>query len=558
MLQNSICNLARNVTDLYTIYSLLELTHPFILNPYTIMYDEDFYVYVYCSTCLFQKLCRFKKKKKQSEMKQKDSGEVYPLLTKDWLGTPTYKQVPTARHIRTGDEETQEQDFEDDEEVLDLVDRKKKRWVNMVWIDVLLLVTDFIQIFALIQSMATRWVYPEAWLRNTYYFFVVNIDVWEFMKFYNESSYISVQGYDLESDRIGVSFKTVMYACYFGLAVLALCYGVLHFVIRSSCYPLHWARKFMSWVQFVCMNIIHFLTLPVGIILFRIYQCEGEFNKVFTINEYFCFKPDHWTFAAPAIVYMCVVFLAYPAFLVWKIRQEGMTGTEKGYLAFILMKETEYKIHLNRSWLYDSLWIFSSFKHRGRYYRSALQLVKLVLLVIFAGAFNSIKLQSLLTTLWLLVVFIAAVVCRPFRLTSCNVFLAFSILCNIGNGFLGSMIAAYTPYTIPSAWLTSGYTYWFLAFIQACWAFSLFVLLVYLLSRTLCHSTKYCYKRPVWPNIASSGHGRLTTETKKFMAAIIKAKIALGKFVLVFTTHWSGISIVDNNQFKVKKCLNET
>lgn len=462
-------------------------------------------------------------------MRQKNSGEVYPLLTKDWLGTPTYKQVPAARNLRATDEEVEIPEFEDDEEVLDVVDRKRKRWVNMVWIDVFLLVTDFLQIFALIQSMSTRWVYPEKWLRNTYYFFVVNIDVWEFSKFYNESSYISVQDYYLESNRIGVSFKNVLYVCYFGTAGLALCYGVLHFFVRFCSYPLHWARKLMSWVQFLFMNLIHFLTLPVGIELFRIFQCEGEFNKVYVMNEYYCFTADHWKYAAPAIVYMIMIFLVYPAFLVWKIRQEGMTGTEKGYLAFILMKETEYKIHLNRSWLYDSMWIFSSFKHRGRYYRSTLQIVKLILLIIFAGAFNNIKLQSMLTAIFLLIVVIAALICRPFRLTSCNAFLVFSLLCNIGNAFLGSLIAAYTPFTIPSAWLTASYTIWFLAFIQACWAFSLFVLLAYLLSRTFCHSTKHCYKRPVWPNIASSGSSRLTAETKKFMSAIIKAKIALGK-----------------------------
>lgn len=463
-------------------------------------------------------------------MVKKENGEVYPLLTKDWLGTPTYRQIPIARNIRVDENDDEHLSvFEDDEEVFDIVDQKKKRWVNMAWIDVFLLVMDFLQIFALIQSMATRWVFPETWLRNTYYFFVVNIDIWELKKFLNESAYLSVQDYYLPSARIGVSYESVCYGWFGGIAGLALLYGVLHGVMKCCFYPLHWARKLMSWVQFSFMNIVHLLTLPAGVALFRIFHCEGEFNKVYTMNEYFCFRADHWKFAAPAIIYICMIFLVYPAFLVWKIRQEGMTGTSKGYLSFILMKETEYKIHLNRSWLYDSMWIFSSFKHRGRYYRTVTQLVKLVLLIVFAGAFNDIKLQSMLTAVFLLLALVLAVFIRPFRLTSCNAFLIFSLLCNVGNAFLGSLISAYNTYTIPSAWLTSKYTIWFLAFIQACWACSLLVLLIYLLTRTLCHSTKSCYKRPVWPNIASSGTGCLTSETNKFMTAIIKAKIAHGK-----------------------------
>ncbi|XP_060587857.1 uncharacterized protein LOC132743356 [Ruditapes philippinarum] len=458
-------------------------------------------------------------------MSYKKKGEVYPLLTTDWLGTPTYRQKPQAIHVRQ-DEGEEVPIIDDEDEVFDIIDQKKKRSVNLVWMDVALLVLDFLQIFALIQSMSLRWVFPERWLRHTYYVFAVNLDAWEMLKFSDENTYDSIQDYYIPSSSIGTSYQNIMYGWFIGTAGLTLLYAALHFSMKFVLYPESWARRLMSWVQMACMVIIHVLSLPLGIALFRVFTCEGEYSKMYTMNEYDCFTSNYWKNCAPAIIYILVAFLIYPGFLVWKTRLEGMTGTDNGYLSFILIKETEYKIHLNRAWLNDSVWIFSSFKHRGRYYRTALQLVKLVLLIIFAAAFNYIKLQALLTCILLLLVVVAAIVTRPFRLTSLNAFLVFSLLCNVANTFLGALLTNYTPATTPSAWLTPSYVFYFLVMIQGFWLLSLFALLVYLISRTFCHSTKSCYKRSVWPNIATSGAGQLTPETRKFMTGIIKAKIA--------------------------------
>ena len=432
------------------------------------------------------------------------------------------------RFVRQDDEEEQIQVFEDDDEVFDIIDQKKKRSVNLVWLDVFLLVVDFIQMFALIQSMATRWVFPELWLRNMYWVFGVNLDIWELYKFTNSSIYASVQEAYIHSSKIPVSYESIVFAWIGVFAGLCVIYGLLHFFFWKMFYPHAWARRVMSYVQFTLVVLVHVLSLPIGTAFFRLFQCEPGFNKVYVINEYSCFTGDHWKLIIPGLLIISFVFVVYPAFLVWKIRQEGMTGTAKGYLAFILMKETEYKIHLNRSWLNDSLWVFSPFKHRGRYYRTFMQVAKLVMLIIFASAFQHINIQALVSAIWLLLVFIALLVVRPFRLTSCNAFLIFSVLCNLGNCFIGALLASYNPYTIPSAWLTSEYIIWFIGFVQGVWAASLVCLLVYLVTRTLCHSGKCCYKRPVWPNIATSGSGNLTSETKKFMTAIIKAKIAQG------------------------------
>lgn len=466
-------------------------------------------------------------------MGKKTSGEVYPLLSTDWLGTPTYRQQPVSRYVRQSDEEEDIPAIEDDDEVFDIIDQKKKKSVNLVWLDVILMVIDFLQILALIQSMALRWVYPKTWLKATAFIFGFNIDAWEIQKFVNGSIYKSVQDYYMPSSSVGISYEHICYGWFGTVAGLALIYILLHIYMKFWLYPEKWARSFMSRIQFMYMILIHVLTLPFGIVLFRIFECEPDFNKVYTMNEYQCFSAGHWKVAAPAIIYMLFVFIVWPTFLVWKIRQEGMTGTSDGYLAFIMIKETEYKIHLNRSWLNDALWIFSSYKYRGCYYKPFLQVVKLTFLIIFVSAFAHIKIQALLSAILLLIMVVFALVVRPYRLTSCNIFLLICIFTNLANCFLGALLANYNVYTLPSAWLTPEYVIWFLVIIQVFWLISLVLLLVYLISRTLCHSTKSCYKRPVWPNIATSGNGQLTAETRKFMIAIIKAKIVHEKILRV-------------------------
>lgn len=457
-------------------------------------------------------------------------GEVYPLLTTDWLGCPTYRTKPVAKHIR-GDDEVPTL-IEDDDEVFDIIDQKKKRNVNMVWIDVFLLALDFMQILALIQSMSLRWNWPGDWLRNTYWIFAFNADAWEMSKMI-DGAYLDIQNRYVPSSDVSISFRTVAIGWFIAVAALLLIYAVVYTFIRLRFYPAPWARQTNSWLQYVYMIIIHVLTLPFGTVLFRIFQCEDIWNKMDTINDYTCWTMAHWELAIPAVIAMVLLFVIYPGYLIWKIRHERMSGSAEGYLSFILLKETEYKLHLNLSWLYDSCFLFSSFKYRGVYYRPIIQIMKALILIIYAAAFRSIQNQSMIICIFLFFAFLIFVFIRPYRLTSCNVFLIFNLLALTGDTFMGALRAAYDAYTLPTPWLLPQYLIWFIVAVQALWLASFIVLLIYLISRTLCHSTKSCYKRPVWPNISTSGSGQLTGETRKFMVAVIKAKIVQEKIIRV-------------------------
>ena len=375
--------------------------------------------------------------------------------------------------------------------------------------------------------MSLRWTWPEEWLRRMYWLFAFNTDAWEIQKMLSDGAYLDVQDRHVPSADVDMSFRTVCIVWFIIAAALIVMYAGVYFFFRRF-YPEPWARRTTSWLQFVYMIIIHVLTLPCGTVLFRIFQCENEWNNMDTINETKCWSTAHWQLAGPALALMVLLFVIYPGYLIWKIRLECMSGSSEGYLTFILLKETEYKIHINLAWLYDSCFLFSSFKYRGVYYRPMIQIVKLIILVIMTAAFHSIQNQSLIVTVFLLFVFLVFIVVRPYRLTSCNAFLAFSLLALTGNSFMGALRASFNAYTLPTPWLLPQYLVWFIAAVQILWLMAFIALLVYFVSRTLCHSTKSCYKRPVWPNISTSGSGQLTAETRKFMVAVIKAKIVQG------------------------------
>ena len=101
-----------------------------------------FFILFSCRFCCF---CGINSSISEIMAYKDKEGEVYPLLTTDWLGCPTYRQKPVAKKIRGEDDI--EPVIEDDDEVFDIIDQKKKRNVNLVWIDVALMALDYLQVY---------------------------------------------------------------------------------------------------------------------------------------------------------------------------------------------------------------------------------------------------------------------------------------------------------------------------------------------------------------------------------------------------------------------------
>jgi hypothetical protein len=72
--------------------------------------------------------------------------------------------------------------------------------------------------------MALRWTWSNLWISKTYFIFLFNLDVWEFMKVYKEA-YISTQGYFTPSATVPMSYFTFAMATG---GVILLLIGILY------------------------------------------------------------------------------------------------------------------------------------------------------------------------------------------------------------------------------------------------------------------------------------------------------------------------------------------
>ena len=107
--------------------------------------------------------------------------------------------------------------------------------------------------------------------------------------------------------------------------------------------------------------------------------------------------------------------------------------------------EVEYMSGLDMVWAVRGLHLFSSFRLRAIYYRPAAHLAKLLLLVLYAATFRSIGAQAFGMTGLLLLLALAILALRPFRLTVFNVAMAVGYFCLTGDALFGAIITQFNP-----------------------------------------------------------------------------------------------------------------
>lgn len=446
--------------------------------------------------------------------------EVEPLLLETNLTFhPEDKNV--SRNIYFPDEDDLMDDFE--EEILQ-IEEKKKRQVSLLWQDLLNLTLDFLQIFALLQSMALRWTWSDNWISKTYFFFLFNLDVWEFVKVF-QGSYVSTQSYYTPSSTVAMSYFTfamAMGGCILLLIGIFVAVYVILWVIKD-----HQFHSKTAWMRRIYLIFVQILTFPISVNVGHLFHCNNN-NQVDVLNDVVCFEKSHWGYLFFGIMFYIVLFLVVPIYIVYRSRTEALGSCSKHHEAYLLLKETEYKIGLNKVWLHSDIYFFSSFRFWGLYYRAIVQVIKLSLVIVFIAGFHNVKGQAVAVTVLLFLYALLFIVIRPFRLLCFNILLIMMYISLGAAGIIGTLETSYNAYTLDNPWLLPQYSKWLLMVTVFIWLLAWCCVTLYLVVNQ-CLYRFSCKQVPIWPTFSTSTKGQLSHETRKFLKMFLRAKILLKK-----------------------------
>lgn len=450
--------------------------------------------------------------------------EVEPLLKEGNLTFhPADKTISRTIHFQEDDDWVD--DFED--EILEIEERKRRR-VSLLWQDLLLLTVDFLQIFALIQAMALRWTWSAYWINKAYFFFLFNLDIWEFVKVYKDA-YVSTQNYYTPSATVPMSFSTLALA---GGGCILLLFGIF-----VAVYAILWVikdRRFITktaWMRRIYLVFVQLLTLPIGVNVGHLFHCNADKN-VEVMNNLVCFQGTHWGYLVFGILFYIVLFLVVPIYIIYRSYTEALGSCSKHHEAYLLLKETEYKIGLNKVWLHSDIYFFSSFRYWGLYYRALVQLIKLSLLIVYMAGFHNIQGQSMAVAILLFIYAFIFVIMRPFRLLCFNILLIMTYISLGAAGIIGTLDTSYNAYTLDNPWLLPQYSRWLIMVTIGIWLLTWLCVTGYLIVNQCLYKCG-CKQIPTWPTFSTSTKGQLSHETRKFLKMFLRAKLLLSK-ILVF------------------------
>ena len=406
-----------------------------------------------------------------------------------------------------------------------MTERRRKRRVSLLWQDCFILFLDFLQFFAIYQSMALRWTWPKEWFSNTYFVFLCNLDVYEFVKLHTSGVYNSVQDYSTPSSSVPVKFSDISIGWLVTILMLIAVYSIMYGVLWYRKSPALMTR--MAYTRRVYYVIIQALTLPLATYAGHVFQCTDT-DTVDVMNELKCFSGLHWLYVTFSLIILFFLFVLFPAYMVYVTRSESVGSCPKHHESFLLLKETEYKVGLNKSWLVADMFVFSSFRFWGLYHRAVMQWLKLPIIIAFCAGFQNISSQSLAVTLLFFGYFVVFIFVRPYRILIYNIMMLLSFLTLGCLGIIGSMVSRYNVYTLSSPWLLPQYSRWVLTTIITSWAVFWFMFLVYLVVRSILYQRKLV-TTPLWPTFSSSSNDHLSQQTKKFLKTFLHARFVLGK-----------------------------
>lgn len=417
---------------------------------------------------------------------------------------------------------------------------QKRSKVSMLASDALLLAVEHIQIYGIILSLSLAWPWSYDWIKVNSIVFFFNLDLWEFTKVHTVYQ-SQMQAY---SDPNVVPFNYIAYALtwlFITIVMPSIFAGIYFTVPRLSIYGPLDVILFREKLIQVFLIIAQLLTIPLGIVIVRLFDCqqypdeitgELEFRSI-VLKETQCWNVTHLGIMVPLLWVAAIYIIALPSWMVFNIWREINTSpvcctccsSWRAYEQNILLKEAEFVQEIDLTWAIRHYSLFSSFRRPWVWYRAYSFLTKVLILGIYGGLFYQQVIQTIVLFTLFAAILLTVLIVPVYRVRIFNFLLIFSIFINLCNITLGLLLSL----GVQSALLFGQNLINSLLVVNLAWGICVGIWFTYIYLR----SQKIIGKRlgPMWPVLPELDSSDLfrNEHTEKFFQAILGGRRVLEK-----------------------------
>ncbi|XP_065899190.1 uncharacterized protein [Dysidea avara] len=324
--------------------------------------------------------------------------------------------------------------------------------------DLLILIIEHLQLYALILSLSLRWPWPTDYIRGSRFMFVINFDLWELVKT-DDDIYRGVAAATIDPNEVPFDYFAFALSWLLVVTCLPIVCVVCHYAMKKiKEMPLPTMIRWQSHVLHVFLILAQLLCLPFAIVTVRLLQCDtytppgaDSRYKSVVLSDTDCWSGTHIGLLLPMSLVSIFYLIVIPLWMMKTIKRQLVVSSlcclcrgHRTHENYLRLKEMEYSLELEDGWLNKHCRLFSSYRRSWVLYRPVGFFVKVLVVLIYGVLFYSDYYQAnslfAVLLLWLLLLLFLPV----YRLHVFNVLLIISLLANTSNAVLGLLVVLET------------------------------------------------------------------------------------------------------------------
>ena len=262
------------------------------------------------------------------------------------------------------------------------------------WIEKIVILIDFFQLFGLIWITAQPWPWPYLWIKWTTFTVGFNLDFFSLTThgaLYGQTSNTSISswgqldGYLNHCLAYSVSLIAIYAAVYITYSLDRI-YGARYYILKP-------------YLTLVLFPLCYFLYIPMLLPLVRLYYCETN-----TVGQYIlsaqqtpivlCGSVDHIVYTVVCTLLQSAFLIRYPIALFSSIRSDRLHKNPMDHERQLQIWELLFIYGADSSWLRNSVYLLSSYNRSGAYYQLYMLIYKIVIVIAFIASRPSFFVQS--------------------------------------------------------------------------------------------------------------------------------------------------------------------